>query len=60
MLISHNMIECIETYRFRVSPEFDGTRRNDMYKIAVPEQLPRDEKRRSRPRSRDKSDHYRR
>ena len=25
---------------------FDGTRRNDMYKIAVPEQLPRDEKRR--------------
>lgn len=27
---------------------FDGTRRNDMYKIAVPEQLPRDEKRRRR------------
>ncbi|CAE7209638.1 Afg1l [Symbiodinium necroappetens] len=27
---------------------FDGTRRNDMYKIALPEQLPRDEKRRRR------------
>ena len=27
---------------------FDGTRRNDMYKIPLPEQLPREEKRRRR------------
>lgn len=28
---------------------FDGQRRNDMYRIALPEQLPREEKRRRRP-----------